>query len=207
MKHSIFKLTEWVSRLALLNLLWIGFTLVGFVIFGFFPATVAMFSVIRQWLRGRTDLPLFRYYFQAFRAEFFKANGYGLLIMLLGLIVYADLIFLSVNPSPNRLLFQVPLYLFLLFASLTLLYLYPVYVHYKLDFFKIIKQAFLIMLIHPFQTIAMVLGIATTMLVMYFIPALIIFFSGSFTALIIMATCYHAFLKIEQKQKKISKSA
>lgn len=199
MRNGIFKLTEWISRLAILNLLWIGFSLVGLIIFGLFPATVAMFSVIRQWLLGKTDLPIFQLYWRAFRTDFFKANGYGVLIAIIGLMIYADLVYLAFHDMSHLMLVQLPIFLFIL---LTFLYLFPTHVHYKLGFLSVIKQAFLIMVIHPLQTITMLIGIAACLVLMYYVPALALFFSGSFTAFVIMSIAYSAFSQIEVKQKK-----
>lgn len=201
MTQSLYKFTVWISQLAILNLLWLGFSFLGLVVFGFFPATVAMFIVLRSWLRGEDDLPIFSTFWQSFRTEFLKANGYGLIIVGLGGIVYSNLIFMSVNDSGSMLLFHIPLYTFVIFVALTLLYLFPVYAHYDLGFFQTIKQAFLIMMIQPIQTVVMIIGIVASVVVMRFIPALPFFFGGSFIALLIMATCYHSFQTIEQKQK------
>lgn len=201
MTHSLYKFTVWISRLAILNLLWLGFSLLGLVAFGFFPATVAMFVVLRSWLRGEDDRPIFRTYWQAYRANFLTANGYGLIIALLGAIVYSNLIFMSLNESQSILFLHIPLYTFLIFVALTLLYLFPVYAHYDLGFFQTIKQAFLIMVIQPIQTLVMIFGIVASVVVMRFIPGLTFFFGGSFIALLITATCNHSFQTIEQKQK------
>ncbi|WP_440894766.1 YesL family protein [Amphibacillus sp. Q70] len=201
MAQTLYKITEWISRLAILNLLWLGFTLLGLGIFGLFPATVAMFVVIRRWIRNETDLPIFRTYWKAFREEFLKANGYGSIIFLIGVMIYADLIFMSVNESTGMLFIHIPLYMFLIFVVLTLLYLFPVYVHYDLSFFKTIQHAFLIMMIHPLHNVAMIIGIAATVVVMNYIPGLTFFFGGSFMALLLMGTSYHTFLNVEQKSR------
>ena len=61
--NGFYRFCEWVMRLAYLNLLWIGFTLAGAVIFGLAPATAAMFAVTRQWTLGKTDVPVFQTFF------------------------------------------------------------------------------------------------------------------------------------------------
>ncbi|WP_084028990.1 YesL family protein [Bacillus sp. J33] len=61
-------------RLVYLNLLWIAFSLLGIVLFGFFPATAAMFSVVRKWIMGETDVRVFKEFWQTYRKEFWKAN-------------------------------------------------------------------------------------------------------------------------------------
>ena len=51
----IYNVLEWITRFAYLNLLWILFSLAGGVIFGFFPATIAMFAIAREWLKGNRN--------------------------------------------------------------------------------------------------------------------------------------------------------
>lgn len=38
--RGLYTVTEWIYRFAIVNLLWILFTIAGLVIFGFFPATL-----------------------------------------------------------------------------------------------------------------------------------------------------------------------
>ncbi|WP_017470770.1 YesL family protein [Amphibacillus jilinensis] len=201
MSRLLFQLAEWITRLAYLNLLWLTFTFLGFVIFGFFPATISTFAIIRKWIKGQTDLPIFKTFWSIFRQEFIKANGYGLIISIVGGLSYTHLVFLSLHRDSNLLFVQFPLYLFLFFALLTLLYLFPVYVHYNLGFFTVIKQAFLLMLIHPLHNIAMLIGISLTIFVFNYIPGLTFFFAGSFIAFLLMGTCYQIFQSIEEKQQ------
>ena len=58
-------------------------------------------------------------------------------------------------------------------------------------FFQTIKQAFLIMLIHPIQTLLMVISIAMSLYLMTFIPGLLFFFGGLFIALLISSINKH----------------
>ncbi|WP_421102885.1 DUF624 domain-containing protein [Sporosarcina psychrophila] len=49
---------EWITRLAYIYLLWILFSLAGGMISGFFPATIAMFAISREWLKGISEIPI-----------------------------------------------------------------------------------------------------------------------------------------------------
>lgn len=70
----LYRTSEWIMRLVYLNLLWIAFSLLGIVLFGFFPATAAMFSVVRKWIMGETDVRVFKEFWQTYRKEFWKSN-------------------------------------------------------------------------------------------------------------------------------------
>ncbi len=45
---GLYRICEWVMRLAYVNLLWIGIFWLGLVVFGFFPSSAAMFAVVRK---------------------------------------------------------------------------------------------------------------------------------------------------------------
>ncbi|MCI4139356.1 DUF624 domain-containing protein, partial [Bacillus vallismortis] len=80
-----------VMRLAYLNVLWLLFSLAGLVVFGFMPATAAMFSVTREWAKGNTDAPVFSFFFQAFKKEWRAAQILGLILETAGLFLFADM--------------------------------------------------------------------------------------------------------------------
>ncbi|MFC4402738.1 YesL family protein [Gracilibacillus xinjiangensis] len=73
MRSLLFTAAEWISRFAYVNLLWIGFSLLGLVVFGFFPATAAMFALVRQWIMGNIDKPVFSSIWVTIKKNFSKA--------------------------------------------------------------------------------------------------------------------------------------
>lgn len=47
---------EWIMKFAYLNILWLGFTLLGVGLFGFFPATMASFILLKRFVvEGETE--------------------------------------------------------------------------------------------------------------------------------------------------------
>jgi uncharacterized membrane protein YesL len=195
--NSLYTITEWITRFAYVNILWIGFSLLGLVLFGISPATVAMFSVIRKWIMGDSDIPVFQTFWLTYKQDFLRSNGIGFVIALIAVIIYVDLNYIKINPS-----FQIPIYLLIFTVIMTSLYLFPVYVHYNVPFLQLFKNAFFIMMVNPMANIMMLIGFVAAIVVMRFLPALFIFFGGSISAGIIMASCYLAFNKIEKKRKE-----
>ncbi|MED3625408.1 YesL family protein [Neobacillus thermocopriae] len=193
----LYALTEWISRFAFLNIIWIGFTILGLILFGISPSTVAMFTVIRKWLMGQSDIPIFQTFWGTYKKEFLRSNGLGVVLALLAGIIYLDLYFIKVNAS-----IQIPLYLIIFAIVMTVLYIFPVYVHYNVTFIQLFKNSFFIMLVNPISNILMLIGFVTSFFVIKYIPGLFFFFGGSMTAGLIMATSYTAFQKIEKKQKE-----
>lgn len=199
--NGLFAMTEWITKLAYLNLLWLGFSLLGLGIFGFFPATVSMFTVVRKWMIGETDIPIFQTFWRTYKKEFFKSNGMGLIVLIVSGLIVLDLVFMNNNGSSFTNLIHIPLYLFIFSCVMTMFYLFPMYVHYDLKFIDIFKNSFLIMLINPISNLVIITGIVAIYFVMKFIPGLAFFFGGSVTAMIIMAACYVAFNRIDQKKQ------
>ncbi|UOQ87256.1 YesL family protein [Gracilibacillus salinarum] len=203
MRNSLFAATEWITRFAYVNLLWIVFTILGLGIFGLFPATVAMFTLIRQWLMGKTDQPVFPQFWETYKAEFWKSNLFGFIFYALAIIFFINFQFIQYNQEGLLGIIKIPLYLFMLAVSLTLLYIIPTFVHYDVRFIDVWKNAFFIMLIHPLHNIAMLAGTACVLYVMWLIPGSLFFFGASLPAYIIMGTTYHTFKKVSAKQEQL----
>ncbi|MCT2537042.1 YesL family protein [Aquibacillus koreensis] len=204
MTRSLFAATEWIAKFAYINLLWMLFTIVGLVIFGFYPSTIAMFTIMRKWIMGNSDLAVFKTFWNTFKKEFLKSNLLGLFITIVGIIIYINLQYMQLNRGTLMELTHIPLYLFIIVFALTLLYLFPVYVHYDVSLFQMFKNALLIMFINPLYNIAMIAGIAITLYALYYIPGTLFFFGGSLVGFLVMATCFQAFQKVDQKKQQLA---
>lgn len=199
---GLYTLTEWITKFVYVNMLWIGFSILGLVVFGVSPATAALFTVIRKWIMGEQDIPVFGTFWKAYKGEFLRSNGLGMILALAAGLIMADLYYMKNNNSNFLELSHIPLYLFIFAVVMTALYVFPVYAHYNVKFIQTFKNAFLIMLINPIANIAMILGLVAAYFIMKALPALFFFFGASFTAGMIMATCYMAFTRIENKQRE-----
>lgn len=197
-----FLATEWIMRFAYVNLLWIGFTFLGVVVLGFFPATVALFTVIRKWIMGETDIPVFQTFWTTYKSEFIRSNGLGLLIVIVGGLIVLNLVFIQNSGDSFTNMIQIPLYMFMFVVVLTMFYLLPVYVHYELKLRQIIKNSFLLMIINPIENLVMISGVVAAYFVVRYVPGLGFFFGGSLTAGIIMGTCYLVFNKVDKKKQQ-----
>ncbi|MEH7180079.1 YesL family protein [Neobacillus vireti] len=193
--------TEWIAKFAYINLLWIGFTLLGLVILGFFPATISLFTIIRKWMLGEGDIPIFRTFWKTYKSEFLRSNGLGLLVAFVSGLIILDLVFMKNLGNDFMSVIQIPLYMFIFAVVMTMLYLIPVYVHYELKLIQIVKNSFLMMLINPLENLVMLSGMAAMFFVVKFVPGLGFFFGGSISAAIIMASGYLAFNKVDKKKQ------
>lgn len=204
--NRIYSATEWISKFAYINILWIGFSLVGLVVLGFFPATISMFTIIRKWIRGEGDIPIYRTFWITYRSEFLRGNRLGLLVAAVGGLMVLDVVFMNKSLNSFTNVIQIPLYLLMFAVVMTMFYLIPVFVHYELKLIQIIKNSFLIMMISPIENLVMIAGMVAMYFVVKFIPGIGFFFGGSLSAAIIMASCYLAFNKSDKKKKRSEES-
>ncbi|NQD66890.1 YesL family protein [Bacillus haikouensis] len=186
-------------KLAYLNLLWILFTFTGLVMFGLFPATIAMFAIVRKWLHREDEVPVFHTFWAVYKKEFIQSNGYSLLFIGIGYILYYDFTFISLNSG--RLTFLVPvLVLILIGYIITLLFFFPVYVHFDLPFFKTLKQTLLIALTSPFEAIQILVASSLLYGAASLLPGIIPLFTGSVLSLAVMWISLRAFEKVEKRK-------
>ncbi|MBU8791417.1 DUF624 domain-containing protein [Oceanobacillus caeni] len=197
---AIYTILEWITKFAYVNLLWILFTLVGGVIFGFYPSTIAMFAIVRDWLRGNPDLPVFKTFWKYFKRDFIKSNILGILLDLIIILIGLDLFYIKSNNNDLLSFTYIPLFAFMLIFLLFIFYLFPAFVHFQLKIPKLIKNSFLIMLISPLYTFLIVICLVSVYFIMRAIPALFFIFGGTTFAFFTTWLCLYAFDRIQAKQ-------
>lgn len=200
----IYSVTEWITRFAYVNLLWILFSLLGAVVFGLFPATTAMFAVTRQWLRGNTDEPVLKTFWDYYRKDFWKSNVVGLFVAGIAALIAIDILFIQANGGSGLGWTNVPLFAFMLLFLLFLFFLFPTFVHFDMKPGKVIKNAFLLMLVNPLHSVIILLCLVPLFFIMQLVPALAVIFGGSLYAFITMWVCLQAFDKAHQKSGQVS---
>lgn len=192
-------IANWAFNIAYLNILWILFTLVGLFIFGIFPATAAMFAVVRKWLfLGERDFNIFKTFWSFYRKDFFKLNGFAALFLTFGIVLYYNNAFLLLNLKDFKYFIPGAILISLVYV-MTLLFFFPVFVHYKLKFFEYIKNSFLLAVISSLELIGMVVVIAAMIGFIILIPGIIPLFSGSVLAISLMFLSKGAFKRLKQK--------
>ncbi|SFJ50027.1 Uncharacterized membrane protein YesL [Halobacillus dabanensis] len=159
---GVLALCNWVTHFALLNLMWVGCTLLGGIVFGIAPSTVALYTVTRKAAMGQTETRLVKTFFKTFRKEFFRANGLALTLTFLGVVCFYDLhFFRQFEGILFEILSTVALICCLTFI-IVLMYILPVYVHYDLKVLQTIKQALFIGFLKPSNLVLMIItGLST----------------------------------------------
>jgi|SRR5690625_2687307 len=193
-----YRFAIWITNLAYLNILWILFTILGLGLFGLFPATVAMFAIIRKW-QTKKDVPIFSTFWEYYRKEFIRSNFLGIIFLIIGYVLFIEF---QILWGSNQMVYFIASFgvvaLFIIYAIVSL-YFFPIYVHFNLTKREYFKWPFIIGIMHPILTIFLfgVLGFLHYITFMT-IPALLFFFGGSATAFIMMWGIAKTFPKYER---------
>ncbi|MFO6495069.1 MULTISPECIES: YesL family protein [Bacillus] len=188
---------EAAVKIAMLNGLWILFTVCGGIVLGWAPSTAAMFTVVRKWLFGYTDLPLFKTFYQTYKKEFAKANGIGLILAAAGYILFVNYQFFHIREDLFSIMISYATLLAGLAYAMVLIYIFPLYVHFELPFSRYFSQAVLIGLLRPLTTAGLAAAGGLVVCVLITVPGLIPFYGVSLFALVFMFITHRCFMRLE----------
>lgn len=201
-RGTIYRYFDLALKLAYLNILWGVGIVIGAGVAGFFPSSVAMFSVLRKWMQGDDiDINIFSHFKDEYRKEFINANLYGYAWTILGLVIYVDLLFFRGISTLWGLLISFFFFILGCIYIVALLYALPIYVHYKLNFKQYFKNCLLIVLSNPLYSVMMVLGFYFPYYFMIKIPGLLPFFGGSLICFILMTISSKVFILFEGNKR------
>lgn len=218
------RIFEWIMRLSVINLLWIGFnlpicylllsllysddqsalimllcTIVVLTPFLFFPATTAMFGVVRKWVMGEHDVPLVKSYWTYYKENYVRSLCGGVIFTLFWIVWGVDFYYFSqVNIIISSLFLVGFLFLFLF-----TLFFFANTVHTDLKLFATIKNSFFLTLVYPLSNLLIVVvnGIIVYVSLAMF-TFLIPFFMGTLITYISFAGFYQKLLKIHGNNSK-----
>ncbi|MDQ0223902.1 YesL family protein [Metabacillus niabensis] len=223
MMSGLNRVFEWVMRLSVINILWVLFNIpicylllsllladdlsVAFTIiltiavlspFLFFPATTAMFGVVRKWVMGETDVPLVKSYWGFYKENYVRSLCGGIVFTLLWIIWGFDFYYFSqVNVFISSLFLAAGLFLILFTLSF-----FSNTVHSELTFVTSIKNSFFLSLVYPITNILMLIGVAVILYIsLTMFTFLLPFFTGTLIALISFTGYYQKMNKILANKK------
>lgn len=193
----LYRLTEWIAKLAVLNILWVGFSLLGFLIFGIGPATAAMFAVEKEWMNGRTDNPLLKKFWTVYKKEFIKGNVLAMTFIIIGWLLYEDFQFTLLLSGSQHMILLISTSIVFLSYLLTLIYIFPIFSYFEFSKLRqYFKQAFLLGLTQLPSTLLILSGAGVLFIVFKFVPALMIFYFASLISVHITIITHRIFNKV-----------
>ncbi|MFC4599982.1 YesL family protein [Cohnella hongkongensis] len=206
MMGGFYKISEWIMRLSVTNVLWLltsfpfWFLMYVFITatnmeqlqaaiiplaivapFTLFPATSAMFSVARKWVLGDVDVPLFKTFFRNYKQNFVQAMIGGVFYALLFAILIIDFqVYLKQISG-----FQILAYLFIalmLLLLISLLHFFSLLSHFHMKTVQLFKNALILTIGRPFRSLAMAIGAVAVIAISLRFTFLLPFFFGSIIA-------------------------
>ncbi|RBW69737.1 YesL family protein [Bacillus taeanensis] len=188
-----YRVLEVISNFFLLNMIWL---LMCLPIITIFPATAAMFGVVRQWVL-KNDVSVFSSFFHYFKENFKQGLFVGIGWFLLAGLMVVNFTFTNQLDSGLRNILLPVFFVMALLLLSTTIYLFPVMVQYKTSSFNIIKNSFLFSVSNLLLTFVILITIAAIgALLIVFRPSLLFIFSiGSY---VIYSLCSRAFHKVEE---------
>ncbi|MCR6094947.1 DUF624 domain-containing protein [Salipaludibacillus agaradhaerens] len=191
-----------VTRFAMLNALWIGFTVLGLGVFGLFPATVSLFSISRKWIQGNEELPLLKSFVSYFKSVFVKANLVGWLAGGIGAVLYLNYRLIRQAGADVPLLVTVSFIIIVIFFTLMGVSAFPVSVHFTGGLIELFKKTamFVFGRLHIACLFVMIVWGAIHFSLAF--PTIILFFSGSVVSYLIMWFFIRTLHKLEKSYEE-----
>lgn len=200
-ENVFLKIMDIFAHFVILNALWI---LLCIPIITIFPATTALFGVVRKWVtEGKgIDEGVFGIFFTQFKENFKKSFIIGILWMIAGFILYFDgSIIQQFQFSGQSIVFAMVILMSMIYVLMTP-YIFFILVHYELAIFDTIKNAFLVSISYLIQTlICLIIIMAMVAITLFF--KFFILIVGSITAFILYSIFNRITFKI-QKAKNIT---
>lgn len=172
--------TEWISRLAILNLVWLLFSL---PIITLIPATNTLFYLFNLWSNGETSQPILKTFWYHFKTHFWSGYKAGFPIFIVFVILLLDQWYLNSLPNLSAWIhiYQYVLYFFSILFSLTALFYAALLQEFTLSLTlpKQLLTSLLIMVGHPLISLGLLLTVLLLLFVFSIWPAMVLFFSAS----------------------------
>ncbi|MBA0947854.1 YesL family protein [Enterococcus gallinarum] len=190
---------DWIAKFAYLNILWLGFTFLGIGIFGFFPATMTCFIMLKGFvIEGETEWTV-KQFFSCYKKVFFRSNGIGSICSLIigSLVVNLQLVLTSEEPLFIGL--RIPILLTIIGTIFMLVYVFPISVYGKRSLYQTFFSACCFALAFPVQTAKVLIFLILIAGIGFLFPMFLLFFSGSVSMYLVLKNYVLLQAKIEQQ--------
>jgi len=225
---GLYRITEWIMRLTVTNLLWFFCSLPVFFIvflgliagaedagsffysliaagvlapFLLFPATAALFTVTRKWVMGDEDVPMFKTFFRGYKENYKQSLLGGLLLMaVVGIIAVNFFYYNRLSSSLSAI--SIVFIIFYVIITLAVFNFFALMTHLHMKTLQLVKNAILITIGNPVTSFFMLVlnGIVVYISVTYMNFFFVPFFSGSVMATLSFWLFYRAFQGLQLKQ-------
>lgn len=219
----IYRISNVISNYFLVNILWVIFSLPVMYIFLiittvknfqefvtllsilavllpfiFFPATTAMYAVVRRWVMKEADTPLWQSFLGYYKESYLKSMVGGIILTVIWTVFLVDFYYLVVILNKQFIVLFVPLFIIIFVFTLNF---FSSLVHFEERILILLKNAILFTLGNPFLT----LGTAGLCLVIIYFSFkftfLLFFYLGSLIAFVSYKGFNQIYLKIKSSRE------
>lgn len=170
-------------RLAWLQVLWLGHTLLGGVVLGVLPATAAVYAVLRRdrmvadgWVGSADRERLTSEFHRVWRRELVPANALGFVLAALWAFVLVDHWFLRTVDISFGPALQVPLWLLTVVLLAVSGVIWVLQAHFAEGPFTLLRRSVVLVLARPLLSFPAAGVLAITACVYYVLPGLAVVF-------------------------------
>jgi uncharacterized membrane protein YesL len=195
LESRFYSVLVFISNIFLLNILWLIFCI---PIITIFPATAAMFGVVRQWIVNK-EYRVFQPFFELFKGNFKQSLIIEIVWVLLAGFLYLDYT-ISVNLGFMQNIILPVVYIIGFIVIFISVFLFPSMVHYQVTIKQIVKNSMLFSLSYFPITLLNCIIIALSAVLLYVFP-LSVLFIFSLSSYRIYFLCQFAFKKVERQME------
>lgn len=183
--NALYRLMDWMVKLAYLNLLWIFFTCLGAVFLGWVPATKAMYSILRRWTRKQETFNVAASFWKEYKKEWSSDILASFLFLILGMLLAIDLKFFLAGYSAMHTLGKLfTIQLITVAIVLGMNYVSSSYPD-EWSLLQKLKDGLIRGATSPFKTLLVIMTSILSILLLFLIhPGLVVLFGGSLLALL-----------------------
>ena len=188
----LYRLLDRITSFLFLNILWLVLCLPVVTIF---PATTAMFGVIRKW-HNEEDVMIFKHFFKLFKENFRQSFLIGIIWFGIAFVLYFNILASLHMPQLMRLSMLAIFFSFSLLFIITSIFICPVMVHYDMNMIELMKNVLFIAVTKLKNSLLVGITFCIAVLVTYIMPITIVII-WSFVAYCIYSLCNRTFQEIE----------
>lgn len=220
MMGSFFRVSEWLMKFLLANLVWLIFNfplvylllsmlnvtsteelqiyLIVIIILLpviFFPATMALFGVVRKWINAHNNERVIYHFWKYYKENYFRSIIGGVIYVALWVLWIVNYNLSGAEIGSGMFYFYLAITIFLLaFTN----YFFADAVHYDIGLFKSLKKVLFMVVFHIQYTLGAAAAVGISFYIIYQIhPVLLLLFSGSVMAYIYFFAFHQIFLRAQ----------
>lgn len=197
MVNKIYEVFNRIYYLMKLNGLWLLFTLLGGVVFGVVPATIALYACIRQQIRNETENHLYQMFKNYYVENFRRSILFSMVFVVVVAFFLGETIILT-NIGSGNLLLEIAIKVTRLLIILSVAMFFPIFAHFDVRGIKTVVQPLIFILICPFEVIYMGLVFLVVSLLFAVSPFLILFIGISLPAYGMSVIMLKKFARLEK---------